>query len=381
MTETVSLLKSPKLIHSLMRELNKKVVGEEKTKLALIIHAAHIWVRNPELKLHLCINSESNAGKSHTAKKVFDLFPEDKKVYRNKLTPEVFTYWQTSNPQHSWDCKLLMLDDVKESLMNADTFKTMLSEGSIATVVKEQKAVDIEIKGKPNVILTTAENKASAEVENRFNFIAMDESSEQTIEIMKRQATTSAKGQADAYEPLVLKALEKLEPVDVVIPYGEMLWGLLPSGNIKARRDFPRFLELIKSSAALHQFQRERDENGRVLADGYDYEVARSVIQSLDLSEDLAVTSHNLKKAYDYAKELYKSKGYFTIQEIASFAPFVEERQWRRYLRELSDKGFLKIELEKPEKGRPFQVFTPLDKTTYSLPSFEKIQGGDDFMT
>ena len=51
------------------------------------------------------------------------------------------------------------------------------------------------------------------------------------------------------------------------------LAALFPAKLIRARRDFPQLLALIEASAILHQQQRERDEQGRIIATEADYRI------------------------------------------------------------------------------------------------------------
>jgi hypothetical protein len=57
----------------------------------------------------------------------------------------------------------------------------------------------------------------------------------------------------------------------VVIPYAEELARAIPPVAVRLRRDFGAVLRLIKTHAILHQCQRGRDEQGRIVATMKDY--------------------------------------------------------------------------------------------------------------
>jgi hypothetical protein len=59
----------------------------------------------------------------------------------------------------------------------------------------------------------------------------------------------------------------------VVIPFASQLAALFPAKLIRARRDFPQLLALIEASAILHQQQRERDDQERIIASEVDYRI------------------------------------------------------------------------------------------------------------
>jgi hypothetical protein len=141
------------------------------------------------------------------------------------------------------------------------------------------KSFDIEISGKPVMIITSANASPSPELIRRFAIVNLDESQEQTEAIMRRQAESEAKGSRIEYDKNIVKALESLERIKVRIPYADRLLDFFPKKSIIMRTHFPRFLDYIKSSTALYQYQRERDD-GSYLANWQDYDNARDVCSS-----------------------------------------------------------------------------------------------------
>ena len=65
---------------------------------------------------------------------------------------------------------------------------------------------------------------------------------------------------------------------DAVVPFAADLAEVLPDKPLRIRRDFPRLLQLIKVCAILHQLQRERDADDRVIATLADYAMVREVV-------------------------------------------------------------------------------------------------------
>ena len=66
-------------------------------------------------------------------------------------------------------------------------------------------------------------------------------------------------------------AQRMLEPLYVVVPYSGLLAESLAVSNVEMRRGLPLFISAIEASALLHQYQRGRDEAGRVIATWQDY--------------------------------------------------------------------------------------------------------------
>ena len=77
-------------------------------------------------------------------------------------------------------------------------------------------------------------------------------------------------------------------PAPVIIPYADRL--TFPSGWLRTRRDYARFLNLIEVSAFLHQYQRARSQDA-IVATRADYQVAYDLA-----AEVLADTLAELKK-------------------------------------------------------------------------------------
>lgn len=382
------ILEDPTLFDLItLKEFDKKIAGEFKARKVIFLISCATLVKNfPSYSMNLLVNSESNAGKSYITKKILDIWGEKRLVYKTKITPQVFTYWHNSKfePDWDWNGKLLYLEDIDENVINHPTFKVMCSEGSESTVVIKQMAIEIQIKGKPIMFVTTADTSPNNEILNRFLIINLDESKEQTKKILRKRAQIMQTGKSEEYNQDILKALEKLEEVKIRIPHAEFLVDFFPDDNLRMRREFDRFLGLICASCALHQFQRERDQEGYLIPCLQDVLLAREVFSYLIESATFFGLTHRMRKAYDLAKtycergkELSEAMGLtlepndgFSVQEIHAFAPSYSERQWYRVLDRLSFLGILKAGLRTNEKGRKTTIYN-INPIT---------QGLDDFM-
>jgi hypothetical protein len=97
----------------------------------------------------------------------------------------------------------------------------------------------------------------------------IDESGEQTGRIVQsilKEASGSATSAAECerIREWWHDAIRLLEPAEVIIPYANRLE--IPSCPIRIRRDARRLVDVVRVVAWLHQHQRERDEDGRILA-------------------------------------------------------------------------------------------------------------------
>lgn len=271
--EEHQILTDPKLLDTIVEEIQgKRVVGEKETiKCIFIVTNCRLAKNIKPTSSNINVNDESGLGKDWIVKAVLDILPDNVVVYRTKITPELLTYWHNSKyePDWTWNGKILYIEDISTTLLNSDVFKVFSSGGSKATVLIKQYPVDIIINGKPSMIVTSYHINPNNENLRRYPICFCDSSEEQTLGIMKRQSIEDATGEIYSYNPELMNAIGKLKRVSVVIPFAEKLPYFFPKNHFM-RTHYKRFLDYIKSSAALHQYQRERDENGNIIAIGED---------------------------------------------------------------------------------------------------------------
>lgn len=368
--DELDLLKNPKLFEIIINEFDKKIEGEEKSKKAIFLSLCSIYCKDSEIPLNSLVSSESSAGKSFICKNIIKIFPKELVEYRTKITPEAFTYWKSDNELWNWDGKICYLEDITQTILDAPTFKVMCSEGSTATIVQKQKAVDIEIQGKPVMLVTTARTNPNTEILNRFQIISLDETKEQTRAIIFRQAKQN---NHHKYNEEITNALRGLRRKNVKIPYAPRLAEFLNQNynfdSIRLRRDFSRLLDLIKCSAVLHQYQRKEIDSETIEANEQDYFIAREVINYIQTATFKGLT-HKLKKAFDCCKEL----GTFTAKEVHAHFPIVNQKMWYNYLDDLCERKMLTAELRKTDDSKKQVTYFRVNEgKTFSLPDFTNL--------
>ncbi len=366
------ILKDKNLFNNLNKEFEKKIVGEEISRKTIFLSLCSVWLKGKENKLHTFISSISSSGKSYLCKKIILMFPVDNVIYRSKISAEVFTYWHEGEDDWTWDGKILYLEDISQNLLDSPTFKVMLSEGSYATVTRNQKSVDILIRGKPLILLTTASTNPNDEIINRFQILSLDESESQTENIIKKMVSQEIE---EEYDEELRNSLKFLKEEEIFIPYASNICNYFLENkamkNIKMRRDFPRLLDLIKCSTTLYQKQREKDDKGRLIATQQDYEISQECINYIEYNTFLGLT-HSLKKAFDYCKDYYGKNGKFNAKQIQTKHSFVSDAMWYKYLEELSKRDLLE-KSQKEEEGsfKKVTYYKVIDKKSICLPDYQ----------
>ena len=217
-----------------------------------------------------------------------------------------------------------------------------------------------ELKTKPKklppvtIITTTTAVSLAGELETRAWRINLDESEEQTRRVLKFHAKKELSlldaGTNRATRRRFLKRLLEVaisllpEDVEINIPYADVAKEVFPASQVRARRDFPKFLYLIKLIAYLHYYQRPRYK----LPDGREVVVA--------LPEDLWYALHiggrtigamvmgldaRLKAFWERVRFFLKTSGGYITSRQAATVTGLSERRARHYLKKLWDEGYL----------------------------------------
>jgi hypothetical protein len=374
--ECIKFLKNKDLLSKYLKDLSKKIVGEEKVIQSVFMSCIGMFVEEKLLSNNLIVNGEPSSGKSYVAGTVVKYFPKDKFEMRTRITPRVLNYWKnsTTDPDFSWDGMVLYLEDISEDVLNSEVLKVLVTEGSKCTVLMKQNPVDIEVNGKPIVITTTAKSEPQSEILERFNIVRVDESEEQTKRINEYQSKIAVGHAAPEYDNLTRLSLSILERVNVSIPYATKINVHFPSKTVTSRRSFEMFLSMIKSSCALHQFQRECI-NKKYVATAEDYEIARKIWNFMydeDISKKPLVGKQ--KRAYMACLALSSQVG-FTVEEAMDMDSTISQSYWYKVLEKFCEREYLTKLSEQVEGSiKPVnKYFLKGDQGKIILPSFEDL--------
>lgn len=380
--EEKQILSNPKLLDLIVKEIQeKRVVGEEETIGCIFIVTNCRLVKNIKAtSSNLNVNDESGLGKDWIVKAVLDILPDNVVVYRTKITPELLTYWHNAKyePEWTWNGKILYIEDISSVLLNSDVFKVFSSGGSKATVLIKQYPVDIIIDGKPSMIVTSYHINPNNENLRRYPICFCDSSEEQTLEIMKRQSIEDATGEIYSYNPELKTALSKLRRVTVIVPFAKELPEFFPKNKFM-RTHYKRFLDYIKSSAALHQFQREKDGYGTIIATGKDYDIARKILLKNTNNPSMIPLTREQDNIFNFFKE--NADKWYSVNDIESNFPISSE--WlRKQLKNLYKYGFLQSQ-QKERDGvkRKVTEYSFSSKNIVEIPLYNIILEDSSFNT
>ena len=260
-TEALSLLKDPSLLSRILDDFNLAgVVGEETNKLVGYLAAVSRKLDKP---LAVIIQSTSAAGKSSLMNAVLDMMPEEERIQYSAMTGQSLFYMGETNLKN----KILAIAEEEGADQASYALKLLQSEGEL-TIASTGKDADgnlttqeYRVEGPVMLFSTTTAIDIDEELMNRCIVLTVNESREQTqlIHQLQRQRETLQGLLANEDKKRVLQlhrnAQRLLKPLKVVNPFANQLTFM--SNQTRSRRDHMKYLQLIKTVAFLHQYQRK----------------------------------------------------------------------------------------------------------------------------
>lgn len=365
--ECLNELKNPNLLNNLVEEVQQSVVGENNSITSILLATAGKDVENCQTaSYNLIVNSKSGTGKDYTTGKVLDLWSSDICIKRTRISKTALTYWHNAKfePDWTWDGKILVLQDIAEEVLNSDVFKVMQSDGSCATIVINNMACDIKVNGKPVMIITTAKSSPNMELLRRNSICQLDESEEQTKAILKQQAKNAIQGKVNKSNPKLKESLKYLRRVKVLIPFAESIVEQFPTKSLVMRTLFNRFIDYIKASASLHQYQRDKKDSF-ILATGEDYDITREVFEHLTKNGNMIPITRDQQDILD--KGFSKESEWKSVEAINSNIA-ISDKWLRIQLDQLVEMGLLDV------KGIKTEISDKIVRHYMKLPITDKIK-------
>jgi hypothetical protein len=166
-------------------------------------------------------------------------------------------------------------------------------------------------------------------------------------------------------------------PSRVAIPFAGRLAELVPPVAVRLRRDFKTVLVLVRAHAVLHQASRQRDEEGRIIAEIEDYRVVRELIADLVAVGVEATVKPEVREIVSTVGALLEKGREEVRQSDLKSALQLDKSAISRRVADALDAGFLK-NLE-DRKGRPARLVVgdALPDNGEVLPTPEQLVGDD----
>jgi DNA primase len=359
--EALELAKDKNLIKTITEKLTQTgIIGEDENKTFLfVVGASHIQ-ENP---LNALIQGSSGSGKTNLLKGIFKIMPEEsKKIYSRCSEKMLYNV-----PKYYFKNKLICFEDVDGLGEEAEyAWRELVSNGELISGVsyKDEKGnigiKELTVYGPITSIACTTKGAIYADNMSRLFLIAIDESKEQTQKINEYQAK-EASGQIKKQEQQQTnKQLQNyiriLQPYQVHNPHATKL--KLPEGIRDERRLYRLYLYFIDMITVLHQYQRKKTEQGKLIATKQDCQIAKDLMFEcimLKMDELDGSLRQFFERLKDYIKTNNNDKYSFTQREIRT-ALNVSKTHLFRFINELKFMEYLQENQYNGNIGNTYQI-------------------------
>jgi DNA-binding transcriptional ArsR family regulator len=140
----------------------------------------------------------------------------------------------------------------------------------------------------------------------------------------------------------------------------------IPPVAVRLRRDVGLLLALIRSHALLHQATRDRDRQGRIIADLDDYTVVRDLVADIMAQGVGATVSETVRQTVEAVAAIAPPSG-VELRPLAEKLGLDKSNVSRR-LRQAADGGYVRDLEEKKGKPGRWVIGDPLPEAAELLP-------------
>ncbi len=351
-TRCKELATKPNILDRFAADLARSgVAGESRVAKLLYLAVTSRLLPKPA---SVAVKGPSSGGKSHLTEQTLRFFPENVYYALTAMSEHALAY--SDEPlQH----RFLVLYEA--SGMNSDfqtyLIRSLLSEGKVRyeTVEKTSEGMKprlIEREGPTGLIVTTTAVKLHPENETRLLSLTVTDTQDQTRAVMAALANEAADDGPDLDMWRALQVWLEGAERRVTVPYAADLATLIPPIAVRLRRDFGAILNLIRAHAILHQANRERDEEGRIVAAVEDYAKVRELVADLVSEGVEATVPKTVRETVEALQSLHDEEP-VTIVALADELKLDKSAAWRR-VRSAIDRGYIK-NLE-DRRGRPARL-------------------------
>lgn len=359
--ECLNLLKSQNYFERLNELIGKTgVTGEETGRLLLYVIAGTYKMADT---LHALVQGSSGSGKTHLITKIAELMPPEHTVTLTRVTESSFYNYGENDLKN----RLLVMEDLdglKEEAFLA--FRELQSRGMLnsSTSIKDEqgniRAMVKTVKGPIASLSATTKGEIYEDNMSRSLVIAVDESAAQTKKVVEAQNAEAA-GKTDLKErrktvEFLQHCMRLIKPLDVVNPFAHRI--KLPEEAHKIRRLNQLYQAFVKQITLLHQYQRKRDGQGRLITDKQDLQLACNILfDCIVLKVD--ELDGSLRNYFEQVKKYVTEKGgkdyAFTRMEIRHALKTSKTRQ-HVYMQELQDYEYVRQVNGHANRGFKYQI-------------------------
>jgi hypothetical protein len=350
------------------------LVGEQRAaKLLYLVATSRLFPRPLSAK----VSGQSSAGKSHLVGCVLRLFPDAAYYAVTAMSDRALAYSEEPLVH-----RMLVLYEA--AAIGGEhmpyLLRSLLSEGCVRYVTIE-KTPDgmrdrlIDRPGPTGLIVTTTKLGLDPELETRLLSIPATDTPQQTANVLEALATERTSG-PDLERWHAFQEWLELGDHDVEIPFARRLAKLVPPCGVRLRRDFGAVLNLIRAHAVLHQANRARDEQDRIVAVLEDYAIIRDLVVDLVSAGVQSTVPPAVRETVGAVRELAADGPGITAKAIAEHLKLDKATVSRR-LQDAARLGYLRNEEERKGRAGRWVADEPMPDDLEVLPAADRLVDAD----
>jgi MarR family len=278
------LLESP----DLMKEIEKAIRdgGYAGDVSAVLIAYFAVTSRVLERPINAAYVAQSSAGKTAAVEAALELHPSEA-VFKMDAGSERALIYNDESYEHR-TLFVSEADSIPEDGPAASAVRAIADSNQMTYDVVERDETTSRqttrrvTKPGPTGVITTSVRSPRPQLGTRMFEVTIRDDEAQTRAIMREQARRVSGMPLPDLDVEPFHALQRWialqETAEPIIPYSMELVELIPANQVRLRRDLPKIFSFIMTSALLHQCQRERDSNGRLICTLADYELVRGLL-------------------------------------------------------------------------------------------------------
>lgn len=370
-----SMLASPDLMDRIAVDLVDAGIAGER-ELSAIVYVTGVS-RLLDKPLALIAQGPSSSGKSFVVERTADLFPPEAVLLAKSLSPQALVYMPSGSLRHRWvvagERSRVEDDNTAEATRG---LREMISSGKLSKLIACKGATGqiesrlVEQEGPIAYVESTTLSRIFDEDRNRCLVVNTDERSVQTKAIMQAVAQAAAGLVTADREAIIARhhcMQRMLMRLPVVIPFAPRLCDLLSLAAelpVETRRAFPMVLTTVEAIALLHQRQRDRDEDGRIIATAADYGHARQLLSKAIARSVGEGVGDPARRFYERLQRLDELPEVFTAADIRKHVR-ASRSTVAGWLAELVDTAAIEpaeAQGRSPRGGRPPRAYRLTDR-------------------
>ncbi|MCH8993427.1 MAG: DUF3854 domain-containing protein [Chloroflexi bacterium] len=228
----------------------------------------------------------------------------------------------------------------------------------------------------PTGLITTSTRRLREQLSTRMLTVSIPDTPDHVREVLlaHAEAVNGIRPVADVAPFQALQRwLEMAGERRVTIPFANALARSVPADLIRMNRDFRQLLTMIQAVALLHQCQRERDADGRIVATIDDYRMVRERMLEVFTAVATGGVTPSMRATVEAVRSLYDGEP-LTVKQVADHLKLPKNTALYR-VRAAGAGGY--VVNQETRKGQPAKLVLgdPLPEERPALPEPVDLEG------